>query len=141
MQQGDPKCPPDTHFHTDPLPRCFIHGASHTLTPHRYVVTCDKDHKVRVSILPEEDPTLGSVEIQSYCLGHTYFVSSCVWVAAAGPGGGSPLLVTGGRCRRGVMTYLSALGAITAGGFYGPSLPCQWPCSSLCEPGGTHPTV
>ncbi len=35
----------------------------------------------------------GSVEIQSYCLGHTYFVSSATWVAA--PGGSEPLLVTG----------------------------------------------
>ena len=64
------------------------------------MVTCDKDHKVRVSLLPQEDPLLGSVEIQSYCLGHTYFVSSCTWVATARPGG-PPLLVTGMLCRRG----------------------------------------
>lgn len=63
----------------------------------RYVVSCDKDRKVRVSILPE-DPLLGSVEIQSYCLGHMYFVSSCAWVAGSADtqsGTSRPMLVTG----------------------------------------------
>ena len=81
----------------------LCHRVSHTFTD-RYVVTCDKDRKVRVSLLPQEDPLLGSVEIQSYCLGHTYFVSSCTWVAPARPGG-PPLLVTGRPCRRGLQVW------------------------------------
>ncbi|KAG1680329.1 hypothetical protein FOA52_015419 [Chlamydomonas sp. UWO 241] len=60
---------------------------------HRYIVSTDKERKVRVSILPE-NPMLGSVEIQSYCLGHTYFVSTCAWGAPQTPGG-HPTLVTG----------------------------------------------
>jgi len=56
-------------------------------------VSTDKERKVRVSILPDE-PMLGSFEVQSYCLGHEYFVSACTWAAPSAPGA-HPMLVTG----------------------------------------------
>eukprot|EP00955_Chlamydomonas_euryale_P096184 364990-Chlamydomonas_euryale.AAC.8 len=58
-----------------------------------YLVSTDKERKVRVSILPDE-PMLGSFEVQSYCLGHEYFVSACTWAAPSAPGA-HPMLVTG----------------------------------------------
>ena len=44
-----------------------------------YVVSTDKDAKVRVSILPAQ-PLKGAYEIQSYCMGHTAFVTQAVWL-------------------------------------------------------------
>ena len=64
--------------------------ASIAVSPNnKLIATADKDRKIRISILPQ-DPMLGSVEIQSYCFGHTYFVSSCSWI------GGSKLVTGGG---------------------------------------------
>eukprot|EP00884_Botryococcus_braunii_P023030 jgi/Botrbrau1/9410/Bobra.0252s0035.1 len=57
----------------------------------RYIVSTDRDNKVRVSILPM-DPMQGCAEIEDFCLGHTAFVTCCAFL-------GPPqrrLLVTGG---------------------------------------------
>ena len=62
------------------------------------VCTSDRDHKVRVSILPKTAPLAeGSHEIQSFCHGHTAFVA-CVaaCVASAEAPGRAGKLVTGG---------------------------------------------
>ncbi|GAX84576.1 hypothetical protein CEUSTIGMA_g11997.t1 [Chlamydomonas eustigma] len=72
---------------------CSVVSSISVSPDNRFVITCDKDRKVRVSILPER-PLLGCVEIQTYCLGHTYFVSSCAWVSAE-EAGGMARLVTG----------------------------------------------
>eukprot|EP00850_Spirogloea_muscicola_P015260 SM000115S23939 [mRNA] locus=s115:398578:402464:+ [translate_table: standard] len=59
-----------------------------------FIATGDRDFKIRVSIFPEE-PLKGAPEIQSYCLGHTSFVSCVVFVAGSSqqPAG---LLISGG---------------------------------------------
>lgn len=67
---------------------CSVVSSIAVSPDNRLVATADKGRKIRISILPQ-DPMLGSVEIQSYCFGHTYFVSSCAWI-------GSSILVTGG---------------------------------------------
>ncbi|KAJ4845261.1 hypothetical protein Tsubulata_034376 [Turnera subulata] len=40
----------------------------------RYIVSADRDFKIRVSVFPKK-PLDGAHEIQSFCLGHTEFVS------------------------------------------------------------------
>ncbi|MEW5320447.1 MAG: hypothetical protein WDW38_011520 [Sanguina aurantia] len=45
-----------------------------------FLASTDKDYKIRVSILPPH-PTKGAPEIQSYCLGHTAFVTSAKFVS------------------------------------------------------------
>jgi tRNA (guanine-N(7)-)-methyltransferase subunit TRM82 len=66
------------------------------------VVTTDRDAKVRVSVLQQPQPLLGSFEIQSYCLGHREFVACAAAVLAPpgaagdGPAGGALLLTGGG---------------------------------------------
>jgi len=63
----------------------------------RWVVTTDRDAKVRVSVLLQDQPLKGSHEIQSYCLGHRDFVTCAAALPAAGAAGGSgTLLITGG---------------------------------------------
>ncbi|KAF5830070.1 hypothetical protein DUNSADRAFT_15070 [Dunaliella salina] len=65
-----------------------------TVSPdNRFVVTTDKDGRVRVSMLPAA-PLKGSYEIQTYCLGHDSFVATSTFVN--GPEQQGPLLVTGG---------------------------------------------
>ncbi|GBF99623.1 tRNA (guanine-N(7)-)-methyltransferase non-catalytic subunit [Raphidocelis subcapitata] len=67
----------------------------------RLVVTTDRDAKARVSVL-QEDPLLGSYQIQAYCLGHREFVAASAAVPpppggdASGPAGGALLLTGGG---------------------------------------------
>ncbi|BDA46966.1 probable tRNA (guanine-N(7)-)-methyltransferase non-catalytic subunit at N-terminal half [Coccomyxa sp. Obi] len=48
----------------------------------KYLVSTDRDSKVRVSMLPKE-PLQGAHEIQSYCLGHTSFVTACAFVTTS----------------------------------------------------------
>jgi hypothetical protein len=60
----------------------------------RYVVSTDKDRKVRVSLMPP-NPMAGSVEIQSYCLGHRHFVTSSAFVVQGGASAGATMVVTG----------------------------------------------
>eukprot|EP00850_Spirogloea_muscicola_P014024 SM000098S25104 [mRNA] locus=s98:265185:268108:+ [translate_table: standard] len=70
-------------------------GAPLALSPNgHFIATGDRDFKIRVSIFPEE-PLKGAPEIQSYCLGHTSFVSCVVFVAGTSlqPAG---LLISGG---------------------------------------------
>ncbi|GMH43377.1 hypothetical protein BSKO_11299 [Bryopsis sp. KO-2023] len=43
------------------------------------VATTDRDNKVRVSVWPD-DPSKGAFEIQSYCMGHSSFVTSSCFV-------------------------------------------------------------
>ncbi|KAL5796675.1 hypothetical protein ACOSQ2_001495 [Xanthoceras sorbifolium] len=45
----------------------------------QYVVSADRDFKIRVTIFPKK-PLDGAHEIQSFCLGHTEFVSCLVFV-------------------------------------------------------------
>ncbi|XP_071698792.1 uncharacterized protein [Rutidosis leptorrhynchoides] len=45
----------------------------------KFIITADRDSKIRVSVFPKE-PLKGAHEIQSYCLGHTEFVSSLAFV-------------------------------------------------------------
>lgn len=55
----------------------------------KYIVTSDRDFKIRVTGFPEE-PLAGAHEIHSYCLGHTNFVACLAFVGSYG------LLVSGG---------------------------------------------
>ncbi|XP_067007038.2 tRNA (guanine-N(7)-)-methyltransferase non-catalytic subunit wdr4 [Anabrus simplex] len=54
-----------------------------------YIITCDRDEKIRVSLFPN------SYNIQSFCLGHTEFVSCialvphCAYVLVSGSGDGT----------------------------------------------------
>ncbi|CAM6089284.1 unnamed protein product [Calypogeia fissa] len=57
----------------------------------KYIVTADRDFKIRVSVLPAV-PTNGAHEIWSYCLGHTSFVTC---VAFVGEPTSQQLLVSG----------------------------------------------
>ncbi|KAL6505145.1 hypothetical protein OROGR_024962 [Orobanche gracilis] len=45
----------------------------------QYIVTADRDFKIRVTLFPKE-PLGGAHEIQSFCLGHTEFVSCLAFV-------------------------------------------------------------
>ncbi|XP_062085607.1 uncharacterized protein LOC133791703 [Humulus lupulus] len=45
----------------------------------KYVVSADRDFKIRVTVLPKK-PLDGAHEIQSFCLGHTEFVSCLAFV-------------------------------------------------------------
>lgn len=58
----------------------------------RYIVTTDRDFKIRVSVFPK-NPLKGAHEIQGFCLGHTSFVSC---VAFVGEDGETRCLVSGG---------------------------------------------
>ncbi|KAL3699281.1 hypothetical protein R1sor_017303 [Riccia sorocarpa] len=60
----------------------------------KYIVTSDRDFKIRVSVFPA-DPLKGAPEIWSYCLGHTSFVTCTAFVGPRNPGG-QQLLVSGG---------------------------------------------
>lgn len=53
--------------------------------------TSDRDGRVRISILPD-NPMEGAHEIQSYCFGHTKFVSSAAFIES----NGIEIIVTGG---------------------------------------------
>ncbi|KAF3627385.1 putative cullin-like protein 1 [Capsicum annuum] len=47
----------------------------------RYVISADRDFKIRVSVFPEK-PSDGAHEIQSFCLGHTEFVSCLAFICS-----------------------------------------------------------
>eukprot|EP00798_Chlamydomonas_sp_ICE-L_P016483 gene16483-22705_t len=65
-----------------------------TVSPdNKFIVTTDKDKKVRVSIMPPK-PMLGSVEIQTYCLGHTQYVTTSAFINQTSSEAKSTLLVT-----------------------------------------------
>ncbi|KAI3449660.1 hypothetical protein Pfo_006325 [Paulownia fortunei] len=46
----------------------------------QYIVTADRDFKIRVTVFPKE-PLNGAHEIQSFCLGHTEFVSCLAFIS------------------------------------------------------------
>lgn len=46
----------------------------------KFVVTTDREKKARVSIMPP-NPLAGAHEIQSYCLGHTDFLTCSAFVS------------------------------------------------------------
>ncbi|KAL2645446.1 hypothetical protein R1flu_013033 [Riccia fluitans] len=58
----------------------------------KYIVTSDRDFKIRVSVFPA-DPLKGAPEIWSYCLGHTSFVTCTAFVGSQTSG--QQLLVSG----------------------------------------------
>eukprot|EP00250_Pteridium_aquilinum_P014062 c21758_g2_i1 orf=226-1206(-) len=58
----------------------------------RFIVTSDRDFKIRVSLYPEE-PLKGAHEIQGFCLGHTSFVSC---MALSSEYSAAAFLVSGG---------------------------------------------
>ncbi|KAF7074626.1 hypothetical protein CFC21_079472 [Triticum aestivum] len=58
----------------------------------RFIATADRDFKIRVTSFPK-NPIKGAPEIQSFCLGHTEFVSS---IAFTSHSGGSSFLLSGG---------------------------------------------
>lgn len=45
----------------------------------RYIISADRDFKIRVSVFPEK-PSDGAHEIQSFCLGHSEFVSCLAFI-------------------------------------------------------------
>ncbi|CAH9073892.1 unnamed protein product [Cuscuta europaea] len=45
----------------------------------RFIVSADRDYKIRVTVFPQ-NPLNGAHEIQSFCLGHTEFVSCLTFV-------------------------------------------------------------
>ncbi|PIN09010.1 WD repeat protein WDR4 [Handroanthus impetiginosus] len=47
----------------------------------KYIVTADRDFKIRVTLFPKE-PLSGAHEIQSFCLGHTEFVSCLAFISS-----------------------------------------------------------
>ncbi|XAR61188.1 hypothetical protein NMG60_11034821 [Bertholletia excelsa] len=48
----------------------------------RFIVSADRDFKIRVSVFPSK-PSVGAHEIQSFCLGHTEFVSCLAFVCSS----------------------------------------------------------
>ncbi|CAL1382997.1 unnamed protein product [Linum trigynum] len=46
-----------------------------------FIVSADRDFKIRVSVFPKK-PLEGAHEIQSFCLGHTQFVSSLAFICS-----------------------------------------------------------
>ncbi|KAL2238852.1 tRNA (guanine-N(7)-)-methyltransferase non-catalytic subunit wdr4 [Sesamum indicum] len=46
----------------------------------KYIITADRDFKIRVTVFPKE-PLNGAHEIQSFCLGHTEFVSCLAFIS------------------------------------------------------------
>ncbi|KAH7431465.1 hypothetical protein KP509_08G049500 [Ceratopteris richardii] len=58
----------------------------------RYIITADRDFKIRISIFPK-NPLMGAHEIEGFCLGHTSFVSC---VAVVNNNLTSQFLVSGG---------------------------------------------
>jgi WD40 repeat protein len=81
--------------------RLGIHQCMHlSLHLFRFVVSTDKDGKVRVSILPAPEIILhGAYQIQSFCVGHLNYATSAAFstppAGAQGSEPGRPLLVTG----------------------------------------------
>lgn len=60
----------------------------------KFIATTDRDHRVRVSILPSTNHIMqGAPEIQSFCFGHTLFVTCAKFVRRAADG--AELLVSG----------------------------------------------
>ncbi|GMI69356.1 tRNA modification 82 [Hibiscus trionum] len=59
----------------------------------RFIVSADRDFKIRVTMFPTK-PLDGAHEIQSFCLGHTEFVSCLAFICA--PDSPQGLLVSGG---------------------------------------------
>ncbi|KAK6940794.1 WD40 repeat [Dillenia turbinata] len=45
----------------------------------KFIISADRDYKIRVTVFPEK-PLAGAHEIQSFCLGHTEFVSCLAFV-------------------------------------------------------------
>ena len=58
----------------------------------KYIATADRDNKVRVTAMPPE-PLKGAYDIQSFCLGHTNYVTCVAWVTTSNQ---EELLVSGG---------------------------------------------
>lgn len=58
----------------------------------RFIATADRDFKIRVTSFPK-NPIKGAPQIQSFCLGHTEFVSSIAFTSLSG---GSNFLLSGG---------------------------------------------
>lgn len=58
----------------------------------RFIITSDRDFKIRVSLYPK-DPLKGAHEIQGFCLGHTSFVSC---MALSSNNSTTQFLVSGG---------------------------------------------
>ncbi|CAM0876203.1 unnamed protein product [Alopecurus aequalis] len=58
----------------------------------RFIATADRDFKIRVTSLPK-NPMKGATEIQSFCLGHTEFVSCIDFTRISA---GSSFLLSGG---------------------------------------------
>ncbi|KAL0371289.1 UNVERIFIED_CONTAM: tRNA (guanine-N(7)-)-methyltransferase non-catalytic subunit wdr4 [Sesamum angustifolium] len=46
----------------------------------KYIITADRDFKIRVTVFPKQ-PLNGAHEIQSFCLGHTEFVSCLAFIS------------------------------------------------------------
>ncbi|XP_006366671.1 tRNA (guanine-N(7)-)-methyltransferase non-catalytic subunit wdr4 isoform X1 [Solanum tuberosum] len=47
----------------------------------QYIISADRDFKIRVSVFPEK-PSDGAHEIQSFCLGHSEFVSCLAFICS-----------------------------------------------------------
>ncbi|XWS36319.1 hypothetical protein CRYUN_Cryun20dG0074900 [Craigia yunnanensis] len=59
----------------------------------RLIISADRDFKIRVTVFPKQ-PLDGAHEIQSFCLGHTEFVSCLAFIST--PGCLQSVLVSGG---------------------------------------------
>ncbi|KAK8654271.1 hypothetical protein V6N13_128242 [Hibiscus sabdariffa] len=59
----------------------------------RFIVSADRDFKIRVTVFPKK-PLDGAHEIQSFCLGHTEFVSCLAFICT--PDSPQGILVSGG---------------------------------------------
>ncbi|KAE8686148.1 Transducin/WD40 repeat-like superfamily protein isoform 2 [Hibiscus syriacus] len=59
----------------------------------RFIVSADRDSKIRVTVFPSK-PLDGAHEIQSFCLGHTEFVSCLAFISS--PDSPQGILVSGG---------------------------------------------
>ncbi|PKA61397.1 Vesicle-associated membrane protein 725 [Apostasia shenzhenica] len=58
----------------------------------KFIASADRDFKIRITIFPQR-PTKGAHEIQSFCLGHTDFVSCLAFICP--PGFPQSLLLSG----------------------------------------------
>ncbi|KAF3322868.1 tRNA (guanine-N(7)-)-methyltransferase non-catalytic subunit wdr4 [Carex littledalei] len=81
----------------------------------RFIATADRDHKIRITVFPR-NALKGAHEIQSFCLGHTDFVSCLTFVCTQDQSkgfllsGGGDLTVRLWDYSNGTLLYTCALG-------------------------------
>ncbi|TYJ03095.1 hypothetical protein E1A91_A12G004700v1 [Gossypium mustelinum] len=90
-----------------------------------FIVSADRDFKIRVTVFPKK-PLDGAHEVQSFCLGHTEFVSCLAFICTPDSpqgslvsGGGDSTLVQRWSRSLGRISFLQALVVVYLEDYYG----------------------